>query len=169
MNATISTHLASVMTSRDASQRLRTSECIRVPAAPHLVRPGYVIGDQLWTHLQVGVPGTQVDLDVRLLTTRQALGGERRWFACPNCSRRVGCLYARGSPSRSGAASVTICSTTANSPGATPASTSSRCSCGWTGRSSGWGRIGVATPAAGRAAPEHRLDDLSRPDVRPVS
>ena len=96
MNATISTHLASVMTSRDASQRLRTSECIRVPAAPHLVRPGYVIGDQLWTHLQVGVPGTQVDLDVRLLTTRQALGGERRWFACPNCSRRVGCLYAPG-------------------------------------------------------------------------
>ena len=97
MNATLSIHLASLYASRLADRHLRTSQCLRVPASPDLVWPGYRVGDELWTHIHVGVPGTpgaQADLKVRLLTTRQHLGGERRWFACPRCGRRVGCLYA---------------------------------------------------------------------------
>ena len=56
--------------------------------------PGYRVGDQLWTDIHVNVSGAETDLQLRLLTTPQHLGGERRWFACPKCGRRVGCLYA---------------------------------------------------------------------------
>ena len=94
MDATISAHLASILAARSAGRRLRTSQCIRVPASPELVRPGYNVDDQLWTAIRLTLPGEQFDLKVQLLTTRQALAGERRWFACPNCGRRVGCLYA---------------------------------------------------------------------------
>ena len=94
MDATISAHLASILAARSAGRRLRTSQCIRVPASPELVRPGYNVDDQLWTAIRLTLPGEQFDLKVQLLTTRQALAGERRWFARPNCGRRVGCLYA---------------------------------------------------------------------------
>ena len=94
MDATVSTHLASIYSSRIAGHRLRASQCIRVPARSEYVHPGYRVGDQLWTDIHVTVWGEQTDLHLRLLTTPQHLGGERRWFACPNCGRRVGCLYA---------------------------------------------------------------------------
>ncbi len=97
MDATVSTHQASLYASRLAGRHLRTSQCLRVPASPALTRPGYRVADQLWTHIHVAVPGVpdaQTDLRVRLLTSRQHLGGDRRWFACPKCGRRVGCLYA---------------------------------------------------------------------------
>ena len=94
MDATVSIHLASIYSARLAGRRLRTSQCLRVPARSELVHPGYRVGDELWTHSQLTVPDGQTDLTVRLLTTPQYLGGERRWFACPKCRRRVGCLYA---------------------------------------------------------------------------
>ena len=74
--------------------RLRTSLCVRIPASHELVYPWYRVGDQLWISLHIAVAGGEVDLTLRLLTTRQHLGGERRWFACPKCGRRVGCVYA---------------------------------------------------------------------------
>ena len=87
MDATVSIHLASLYSSRIAGHRLRTSQCLRVPAASELVHPGYRVGDQLWTDIHVNVSGAQTDLHLRLLTSRQHLGGERRWFACPKCER----------------------------------------------------------------------------------
>ena len=94
MDATVSIHLASIYSSRIAGHRLRTSQCLRVPAASELVHPGYHVGDALWTDIHVNASGAETDLHLRLLTTPQHLGGERRWFACPRCGRRVGCLYA---------------------------------------------------------------------------
>ena len=94
MDATVSIHLASIYASRIAGHRLRTSQCLRVPAASELVHPGYRVGDALWTDIHVNASGAETDLHLRLLTTPQHLGGERRWFACPRCGRRVGCLYA---------------------------------------------------------------------------
>ncbi len=90
MDATVSIHLASIYSSRIAGHRLRTSQCIRIRAASELVHPGYRVGDQLWTDIHVNASGAEIDLHLRLLTTPQHLGGERRWFACPNCGRRVG-------------------------------------------------------------------------------
>ncbi len=94
MDATISAHLASILAARQAGRRLRTSQCIRIAASPDLVRPGYYEGDQLWTAIRLTPPGMQFDLKIRLVTTHQHLGGERRWFVCPRCGRGVGCLYA---------------------------------------------------------------------------
>ncbi len=94
MDATVSIHLASIYSSRIAGHRLRTSQCIRIRAASELVHPGYRVGDQLWTDIHVNVSGAETDLHLRLLTTPQHLGGERRWFACPKCGRRTRCLYA---------------------------------------------------------------------------
>ncbi len=59
MDATISTHLASIYSSRIAGHRLRASQCIRVPARSELVHPGYRVGDQLWTDIHVNVSGAQ--------------------------------------------------------------------------------------------------------------
>ncbi len=94
MDATVSIHLAAIHASRIAGRRLRTSQCIRVPASAELVHPGYQVGETLWTDIHVNASGAETDLHLRLLTTPQHLGGERRWFACPKCGRRVGCLYA---------------------------------------------------------------------------
>ena len=38
--------------------------------------------------------GHETHLDIRVLTSRQASGHRRHWFACPKCQRRVGALYA---------------------------------------------------------------------------
>ena len=42
--------------------------------------------------------GPEIALRLSALYTSQHFGGFRRWFACPNCGRRVGKLY---SPSQS--------------------------------------------------------------------
>jgi hypothetical protein len=38
--------------------------------------------------------GERRRLDLRVLVTASAVGGAKRWFACPRCRRRVGRLYA---------------------------------------------------------------------------
>lgn len=94
MFATLSSPHASIVATRLLGRRLRVSQCAKVPADPKLVRPGYHVGPELWSLIRVTWPsGHTTDLHVRLMTSRQHLGGERRWFACPNCGHRVGCLY----------------------------------------------------------------------------
>ena len=106
MDATISIHLASIYSSRIAGHRLRTSQCLRIPAASELVHPGYRVGDALWTDIHVNASGAETDLHLRLLTTPQHLGGERRWFACasriPNslAESLVCTLVVRNTPTR---------------------------------------------------------------------
>ncbi len=64
-------------------------------ADPDLLQPVEDRGlSGIWVILRVTWPtGEQMTVEVRVVTSRQHLGGERRWFACPRCGRRVGCLY----------------------------------------------------------------------------
>jgi hypothetical protein len=76
MDATLSTHVASIYAARAAGHRLRTSQCIRIPASPELVYPGYRVGDQLYTQIQVRVQGgDEIALDLRLSCRLSS----RRW------------------------------------------------------------------------------------------
>ena len=53
-----------------------------------------------WTpehYLPLTVPwpdGRETELNLRVLTSRQASDYSRYWFACPKCGRRAGALYA---------------------------------------------------------------------------
>ncbi len=95
MNAMISSHYASILSTRLAGRRLRVSQCAVMRADPDLLRP---LKDRdlsgIWVIVRVTwATGEQSTTEVRVVTSRQHLGGERRWFACPRCGRRVGCLY----------------------------------------------------------------------------
>jgi hypothetical protein len=92
------------------STRIRAEDCAAIRASPRLTRPGRPLA---WTprsrvaHLTVTwAGGRPTSLSVALLSTAQRLGGFRRWFACPSCGRRAGCLY---SPSEGQSFACRVC------------------------------------------------------------
>ncbi len=95
MVATVSSPDLSILATRLLGRRLRVSQCAVMRADPDLLRPVEDRGlSGLWVILRIRWPtGEQRTTEVRVVTSRQRSGGERRWFACPRCGHRVGCLY----------------------------------------------------------------------------
>ncbi len=95
MNAMVSSHYASILSTRLLGRRLRVSQCAVMRADPDLLRPLKDRGPSgIWVIFRVTwSTGEQTTAEARVVTSRQHLGGERRWFACPRCGHRVGCLY----------------------------------------------------------------------------
>ncbi len=95
MVATVSSPDASILATRLLGRRLRVSQCAVMRADPDLLRPVEDRGlSGLWVILSVTwSTGELTTAQVQVVTSRQRSGGERRWFACPRCGHRVGCLY----------------------------------------------------------------------------
>lgn len=53
--------------------------------------------DGEYVTLQFSVEGRTKCQLIALQTTRCTLGGDRKWFACPSCAKRVAVLYFRNS------------------------------------------------------------------------
>ena len=80
-----------------SSNRLFTDQCAILEAAK-LPRPlplFYPNRLPTWDVTATWADGETTISQIELVTTRPHLGGERPWFVCPNCDRRVGKLYGR--------------------------------------------------------------------------
>jgi hypothetical protein len=81
--------------------RLRVEQCAQIKARSDLLRSaqgGFGHTDRPAADLLVTWrDGRRTTVKVPLLTTAQKLGGLRRWFGCPSCGRRAGCLYSLSS------------------------------------------------------------------------
>lgn len=67
----------------------RVCSTIQITAAGTHVRLSY-------THSRRGMPSEVINQTVGLRATPCTLGGERQWFVCPSCGRRVAVIYGAG-------------------------------------------------------------------------
>ena len=77
------------MLPNDLGEFYQVSENCRKLSIDDLVRRANTQIKRSWLANQVDISGIKVDF----ITSKTGFGGERLWFACPDCRGRVGKLY----------------------------------------------------------------------------